>query len=301
MIFAGILCACSTDETDEKLAEEEKKLAEYITTHYPDAISLGAGAYIVKTDDQEDSAKIVAGNYILWNWEITNQITEQVEYTSELSSTKFLDSYVDGGPEITLVQSTILDEGLKQMNKGGKSKIFISSRWLFYDFQPRIFSVEIVDVVKDLSIYQEGLMTGYINGAYNGITVDTIKNVVSSVDNTKYNVMYHIINEGTGDAVKQNMELTTKTTISYLIQENGVHQYIPDAEPVWRTSVGERINTQTKTNCVGEILMKMKKGGKVVVSMPSKLFWEDKNLPVNNDGQYYIPKWSVVVVMITIQ
>ena len=301
-ILACILYACSTDETDEKLAEEEKKLAEYITTTFPDAISLGGGAYVVKTVEKEDSATIEAGNYILWNWKQTNQITEELEYTSDLHDIKFQDSYVHGGPEISLVLlSYKIDEGLMQMKKGEKSDIYIPSRWLFYDFQPRKFSVEIVDVVRDLSVYQENLMSGYLNNTYKGISVDTIKNVVSAVDNTKYNVMYHIVNEGTGEAVKQNVEISTKTDVSYLIQENEVHPYIPATEPSWRTSVGERINTLTKSNCMGEILKKMKKGGKVVVTMPSKLYWEDKNLPINGAGQYYIPKWSVVVFTITIQ
>jgi len=301
IIFAGALCACNKNNTDEKLAEEEQKLAEYITTKFPDAISLGGGAYVVKTAEKVDGAAIEAGNYILWNWKQTNQITEELEYTSDLSNIKLRDSYVDGGPEITLVLlSYKIDEGLIQMRKGEKSDIYIPSRWLFYDFQPRIFSVEIVDVIRDLSVYQEGLMNGYIKKIDDGVSADTIKNVVSAIDNTEYNIMYHIINQGTGAAITENMEVATKTAVSYLIQENDVHQYGAEKDQTWRTNTGEKINTLTKTNCIGEILTKMKKGGKVVVAMPSKLFWEDKDLPVNNYGQYYIPKWSVVIFTITI-
>ena len=302
-LFAGVLCACKRNDIDEKLAEEEKKLAEYITTTYGDeAIDLGGGTYLVKTHEETEGAAVGAGNYILWNWKITNQITEELEYSSDPSNIKYPGSYVDGGPEITLVQSFKIDEGLKQMKKGEKGDVYIPSRWLFCDFQPRIFSVEIVDVVKDLTVYQELLMYGYIKGIiHRGHSVDTIKNVVSTIDNMEYNVMYHIIDKGTGEVITDGMDIETKTSISYLIRmsrENDIHSYKEDQDITWNTN---KINTLTKTNCVGEILKKMKKGGKVAIVMPSNLYWEDKDLPVNNDDQFFIPKWSVVIFTITIK
>jgi hypothetical protein len=284
---------------EEKLLEEEQKLAEYITTTYGDAaIDLGGGAFLVKTREDKEGFAVEAGNYILWNWKITNQITDELEYTSDISNNKFPDSYVDGGPEITLVQSFKIDEGLKQMKKGEKGNVFIPSRWLFCDFQPRIFNVEIVDVIKDLSIYQEFLMYGYIKKIHKGISVDTITKVVSTIDNTEYNIMYHILEKGTGESITDGMNIETKTSISYLIRENDVHSFKIDEDLTWNTN---KINTLTKTNCMGEILKMMKKGGKVIISMPSKLYWEDKNLPKNREDQFYIPKWSVVIFTITIK
>ena len=300
--FSVVFCACKNNDLDEKLAEEEQKLAEYIKETYGDAaIDLGGGAYLVKKQEEIEGATIEAGNYILWNWQITNQITEELEYTSDLSNTKFPGSYVDGGPEITLVQSFKIDEGLKQMRKGEKGDVYIPSRWLFCDFQPRIYSVEIVDVIRDLSVYQELLMYGYIKRNHKGASVDTIKKVVSTIDNTEYNVMYHIYDKGTGEAITDDMSIETKTSISYLIRMNGekdIHPFQVNQDITWNTN---KINTLTKTNCMGEILKKLKTGGKVEVTMPSKLFWEDKNLPINQKTeQFYIPKWSIVVFTINI-
>ena len=301
-LFTCVLCACSKDKLDDKLAEEEKKLAEYITATYGDAaIDLGRAYLIITRKNTEDNAIVDAGNYILWNWKITNQITEELEYTSDLSNIKFSGSYVDGGPEITLVQSFKIDEGLKKLQKGEKGDVYIPSRWLFCDFQPRIFSVEIVDVIRDLSVYQEALMCGYIKRKHKGSPMDTIKNVVSTIDNTEYNVMYHICDEGTGEAITDGMNIETKTSISYMIRlnrESDIHSYKVDQDITWNTN---KINTLTKTNCVGEILKKMKKGGKVDILMPSKLYWEDKKLPVNSNDQFFIPKWSVVIFTITIK
>ena len=301
-LFAGVLCACKKNDLDEKLAEEEKKLVEYITDNYGEAaVNLGGGAWLVKAHEETDGATVEAGNYILWNLKITNQITEELEYTSELSNIKFPGSYVDGGPEITVVLSSKIDEGLIQMRKGEKGNVYIPSRWLFCDFQPRIYSVEIVDVIRDLSVYQEALMGGYIKRAHRGASADTIKNVVSTIDNTEYNVMYHICDEGKGEAITDGMNIETKTSISYMIRmnrEGDIHSYQVNQDLIWNTN---KINTLTKTNCVGEILKKMKTGGKVDVTMPSKLFWEDKDLPANNNDQFIIPKWSVVVFTITIK
>ena len=304
-LFAGVLCACKKSDMDEKLAEEKQKLAEDLTTTFGEAaIPLGGGAYLVKTHEEPEGAIIEAGNYILWNREITNYITGDLEYTSEKSSIKFPDSYVDGGPEITLVQSEFpIDEGLKKMSKGEKGDIYIPSCWLYYDFQPRIYSVEIVNVIRDLTVYQEALMYGYLKRLHRGTRVDTIPNVVSTIDKdeTGYNVMYHILDQGTGEDITKNRNIETTTSISYMIRENNVRSYKVDQDQIWYTHSGQR-NTLTKTNCVGEILEKMKKGGKVVVTMPSKLYWEDDNLPRNEYyDQYYIPKWSVVIFTITVK
>ena len=299
-LFGGVLCACNKYDVGEKLAEEEKKLAEYITTNFGDAaINLGDGVYMVKIHEDEDGATVEAGNYILWNQKIINHITEKLEYTSDLSSSNFPESYVDGGPEITQVLSKKIDEGLQQMKKGESADIYIPSRWLFFDFQPRIYSVEIVDVIKNLSNYQEGLMSGYIRSRWpqhrGSVDRDT---VVSTIDKTEYVVMYRILEKGNGETITEGMNIETKTSISYMIKDNDVRPYTPEREPSWSTSPGEKINTLTTKNCIGEILTKMKKGGTVVVTMSSKLFWEDKDLPVNGYDQYYIPKWSVVIFII---
>ena len=292
---------------DEKLAEEERILADYIKSVFGiegideggRAISLGGGAYLVKKNENEEGATIEAGNYILWNWQQTNQITEKKEYTSNISTDKFPDSYVYGGPELTVVLSSKIDEGIMKMMKEEKGDIYIPSRLLYCDFQPRIFSIEVVDVIKNLSVYQEALMNGYIRRTYERAKVDTIKNVVSTNDKTDYNVMYHIIDQGKGEAITKEMNIETKTNISYLVRERNIHSYA-DLDIIWNTNSTGMINTLTKTNCVGEILEKMNKGGRVVITMSSKLYWDDDDLPKNRQYQYYIPKWSVVVFTISI-
>ena len=299
-LFVCLLYACKKNDIDEKLAEEEQKLEEYIKTTYGNAaINLGGGAFLVKTQEETEGATVEAGNYILWNRKITNQISGALEYTSESSNIKYPDSYVHGGPEITVVLSSKIDEGLTQMKKGEQGSVFLPSRWLFLDFQPRIFNMEIVDVIKDLSVYQEALMYGYLRNKHK-VKVDTVKNVVSAIDNTEYNVMYHIMEKGTGEAITDGMNIETKTTMSYLIRNDQVHSYTEDQDLTWNTNTTGKMNTLTKTNCVAEILKKIKKGGKVVVAMPSKLLWDDKDLPKVQE-QYAVPKWSVVVFTITIK
>jgi len=303
VLMVCFLCTCTKNDIEEKLLEEESILAEFIKNTFGAAAdSLGGGAFLFKTLKNDHGAKVEAGNYILWNWKVTNQTTEKLEYTSDKSSEKFSDSYVDGGPELTIVLSTFpIDEGLKKMNKGEKGDVYIPSRWTYRDMQTRIFSVDIVDVIKDLSIYQEDLMYRYIRRNFRDAKVDTVKNVISTIDNTEYNVMYHIIEQGDGDAITKGMNIVTKTSTSYMVRERDEHPYPFDEDRRWLTNSGEKINTLTKTNCVGEILEKMNKGGKVVVAMSSKLCWEDKNLPKNKQtDQYYIPKWSVVAFTINI-
>ena len=304
-LFVCFFCACSSkDEMAKRLLKEEQELAEYITSTYGSAaINLGGGAFLVKTHEEKEGAAVEAGNYILWNWKVTNQITGELEYTSDWSHNKFPDSYVQGGPEITVVLSNKIDEGLIKMKKGEKGNVYIPSRWLFFDFQPRIFYVDIVDVISNLTIYQESLMSGYLKSLqHRGASIDTVKNVESTIDGKKYNVMYYIMEKGSGEEISEGMNIETKTSISYMIEENEVFPYVVDQELVWNTNLSGKMNTQTKTNCVGEILGKIKRGGKVVVTMPAKLYWDDKDLPKNKQtDQYYVPKWSVVVFTITVK
>jgi uncharacterized protein involved in propanediol utilization len=87
-----------------------------------------------------------------------------------------------------------------------------------------------------------------------------------------------------------------------MVRDNDARQYASREDRTWSTAPGEKINTLTRANCMGEILKKMNRGGEVVVAMPSNLYWEDKSLPKNNTSQqYYIPKWSVVIFVITTQ
>ena len=306
LLISAVLCACNRpDDLDKKYLKEEEELAAYVTSEFPDAINLGKGAFLVKHNEEEEGVPVEAGNYIFWNRVITNHITKDLEYTSNLSNVKFPESYVNGGPEIAVVLSEFpIDNGLKLMRKGERGDIYIPSRHLTMDanFQPRVYAVEIVDVVKDLSLYQESLMYEYIKKLqHRNAKVDTIKNVESTIDKTKYNVMYYIMDKGSGKEISEGADVETKTSISYIIQENEVHDYLDQQDEKWSTKSGEKINTLTKENCVGEILKQMKKGGKVVIAMSSRLFWEDKNLPKNKHDQYEIPKWSVVIFTITIK
>jgi len=301
------LSACKKDDIYEKYAEEEKKLAEYILDTYGSCdeetvFCLDRGAYLIKTVIKQDSVLIEAGNHIIWNRTETNQITGIVEYTSEISDYKFVDSYVYGGPEITMVLESIIDKGLAKMKKGEKGKLYISSYWYYSDFEPRIIDVEIVDVIKRLPEYQNELMFENVKkickkGAY----VDTIKNILSTSDNTKDNIaMYYIIDTGKGDRIIDGMIVNTRTSISYSIQDDIIQPYTIGQNQAWNVN---KISTSlTSTNFMGEVFKKMRKGGRVVVAMPSKLYWDDEKLPtsVNEYGQFFIPRWSVVVFTITI-
>ena len=302
VLLTSILSACNKNDVEDKLAEEARALDDYIAEKYGDkAIKFGGGAYLIKTYEDEEGAIIEASNHILWNWSLVNHITKMPEYTSDFTSVKFPKSYVDGGPEIYPVLSTILDKGLVLMRKGERGRIYIPSSLLNRDFHPRVYSFDIVDVIDDLKKYQEDLMYGYIEKKCKGAVADTIPKVVSTADNKEHNVMYHIMEQGDGDAITNSMSIQTTTTVSYMIRDDDVRSVVPVVVPDNTWTTGGTFTTLTKTNCVGEILTKMNKGGKVVVGMPSRLFWEDDKLPLNDVYQYYIPKLSVVIFTITIK
>ena len=302
-IVIGFLASCRKDNTDEKLKEEEDKLAAYMADH-PDAVKVnGYEAYVVTTKKQDEGAKVDAGDYILWNYTVKNFETGETEYTSnKTSNIIYQNSYVYGGPELTLVLTSALDEGIKLLKKGESGDIYIPSRYIFADFQTRIWKVEIVNVITDLNVYQKSLMYNYlreINFQNTGLSsVDTIKNVESSIDNKKYDVLFYIVDQGdeTTPITPETTKIETRTSAAYTIQEGVVHSFVSESDFSWSST-----STKTKTDCVGEILRKMNKGGKVIIAMPHILYYGEEPFLDDKKMQIVVPMKSVLIFTITIK
>ncbi len=302
-IVIGLFGSCSKDNTDEKLKEEEDKLAAYMADH-PEAVKVtGKEIYVIKTKEQEEGEKVVAGNFILWNHTVKFLETSEIEYNSERSNVIYPGSYVDGGPELVLIQSWPLDEGIKLLKKGELGDIYIPSRYTICDFQTRVWNAEIVDVITDMNKYQEALMYNYLRGVISqekrSIKVDSVKNVKSTVDNKEYNVMYHIVDQGAGDPIASDAtKIDTRTSVAYTIREgiSNVRPFAFEQDFSWINS-----STKTKEDCVGKILREMHKGGKVIVAMPHILYFGDEPLWNDKKMQIIVPQWSVLIFTITIK
>ena len=294
IFLCAALCifhSCNKDETGEKLAEEDLKLEEFIKGNYPEALSLSStGAYLVKKNENDNGTIIEAGDYILWNWTQTNMTTEAVEYKSDKSTgVVYEGSYVDGGPEIALVQSTILDEGIKHLVKGETADIYLSSRWTYYDFQSRFISIEIVEVIKELTKYQEPIMWSYLKCP--GSKVDTIK--LTAYDKEEYNIFYHISIYG-NDKKEIDQNAQWDIDASYILQAGVCKPYTIYQMDLEGAVVKNIIDAVNKKN-----QHKIYKGGEISLAVPYKIVYKDQAY-TNDHEQYVVPPNAIIIFKVKI-
>jgi FKBP-type peptidyl-prolyl cis-trans isomerase len=318
--FALSAWACNKkDDTSEKLAAEEQKLTEYMESTVPDAKKLANGLYVKKLTEITNVPKPEAGKYALVDYTVKWLYNDQMEHVSykdyESFQPIYLPLYKDGGPILWQMTAPLngISAGIGELCEGETANIYFASRYNSDflppppDFTTRLMWVKLVKVINDLTLYQESLMSEYLKQA--GGETDTVK-VKSSLDFNDYNIMYAIEYEGNGAQITDADAVATKTSLSYLLQEyNMAHEYLAAQDVSWQTGSTSTGGLYTATNAMSEILTKMKKGGRVTVAMPYKLFYGDpavdaENMPIPRDGetqQFAVPIGSVVILNIAIE
>jgi hypothetical protein len=285
-LFASVLCACKKNDTEEKWAEEEAKLLEWISNNKP-GLTLDNGIYIEKVNESpEDYIQPEDNDYVLVNYTCTFLFENIVEQVSDKDwksqGAQNTSSYREGGPELWSPDMW-RNKGIGQMREKERANVYIPSRILgLQDFKPRVFQMHLVKVIDtDLKKYQEKLMASCMKKF--GNCVDTI---TISDKGRDYYVVYHIENEGTGAAVDVS---TVKMHYNefYLLQE-GDH----------RTCVSNKEKTGWDKKFT-KMFQSVKKGGKITVVMPYRIMYGED--PYKENGQFIAPVGSVLKYDITIE
>ena len=286
VLFTSLLCACNKNDTDEKWAEEEAKLAEYMSQNNSEAI-LDKGIYINKLQPEyPENIQPEAGDYVLVNYECRFLFDEGVlEYVSHKDwqnrGALVPSTLREGGPELWAYEYWG-SMGVGQLRENECANVYIPSRLLgLQDFKTRIFQICLNQVIDtDLKTYQEKLMEKYMKQYCNDIDTITIK------DNGKdYYVIYHVVSKGTGNSVDAS-NVKTHTSESYFLQDNDLRTCFSSRELDWKNSK------------FSGMFQSVKKGGKVIVVMPYKLMYGED--PYKNDIQFIAPMHSVLRYEISI-
>jgi hypothetical protein len=302
----GVLASCNKDDSSEKLANEDRKLDEYIQANYPDAKeltnSVPNGLYIIASDTEQPKPE--PGQYVLVDFILRQLFEDKVERVSyqdyESYQPIYYPFYIYGGPELWQLSAPSLTgvyKGLGLIGEGETGSIFFSSRhnMLFpsgADFISRVLEVKIVKIIEDLTLYQESLMNSYLS-KYG--TVDTLV-TKSTVDSKEYKVMFSVIDKGSGDSI-ESPRVKVKINVYYTMLDGVQHTYLKDGETTWNSESSQFFNAAP--NIMKEIFLKMNKGGRVSIAMPYRVYYgEDYNeiLYDGNTGQRIIPHGSVIIL-----
>ena len=287
VLFTGLLCACNKNDTDEKWAEEEAKLAEYIGQNIPEAI-LDKGIYIDKLQPAyPDNIQPEPGDYVLVDYVCKFLFDEGVvEYASlkdwQGQGALYPSTFREGGPELWTSEYWG-NMGVGQLRENEYANVYIPSRLLgLQDFKTRIFQIYLNQVIDtDIKTYQEKLMEKYMKQYCNNVDTITIK------ENGKdYYVIYHIASKGTGNTVDAS-NVKTHTSESYFLQDNDL-----------RTCFSSREYDDWNNSKFSGMFKSVKKGGKIIVVMPYKLMYGEE--PYKDDTQIIAPMHSVLRYEISI-
>ncbi|MDR1666953.1 MAG: hypothetical protein LBS03_04580 [Bacteroidales bacterium] len=301
VLTAGFLLACSKNETETRLLEEEQALDEWVKRHYAEAKKLSNGLYI--RSEESSGEKPEAGQFVLLNYRLRlldNMALEKTSYaiTDETPVEKSL--YKFGGPEIWQLTAPLagISAGIAQMSEEQTGTIFFSSRYneltgFNFDYRSRILEMELVKIISALSLYQDTLCHFYI--AQQSQKVDTV--VTRTVTDVSCHVMYGIVGEGTGESVDGKTTVRAKVEARYALRKN---ESILFAQPEKAIDLKNdpNFNSYTVDNYLNKILKPLKIGSKIRLAMPYVVFY-GSNVE-EDDGQVVVPMRSVIILDIEI-
>jgi len=286
-LFACAFCACNK-EVEEKWAQEEADLAEWIKENKPNAL-FDNDIYIEKIGPRyEEKIQPEAGDHVLVNFvcSFLDGVVEQVSYMEGQTSHNplYRSKYKEGGPELW-PSDYWGNMGVGHLRENECANIYIPSRKLgLQDFKSREYMIELVQVIDtDLKTYQEKLMGGYMKKRFCN-KVDTFSVEYNKKD---YYVMYHVDNEGTGGAINV-ASVSTHYDEYYFLQEDKHKECVRD-----------KIKTGWDRNKFSEMFKSVKKGGKITVVMPYRIMYGEQYY-MDGNKQYIAPPGSVLMYNIRI-
>ena len=299
-----IIGACKKNETEEKWAEEEKKLADWIKENEPDLLPINGGIYLKLYPEYEENIhpEREQGDYVLVDFTcrfMSDGVCEEVSYKNwQDYGARYPSKYKEGGPELWDPERWA-SMGIGQMHENEWARVYVPSRLVqLQDFKTRVYDIHLRKVIIfDIKTYQEDLMGCYMKQY--GEEIDTI----TIEDNKKYySVLYHITKEGTGSEVSSS---SVRTTVSeyYFMQENDDRRtcYTNKKTTGCNGNVSKYSSkiSEMFVNKLGRRNKPVKKGGSITAVMPYKMMYGDE-LKKDANGQFIAPINSILLYEISI-
>ena len=301
-LSVSLICACSKNEIEEKWAEEEKKLAEWIKENKPDLV-ISNGIYFEKTGKEySENIQPEVGDYVLIDFKcsfLSDGTVEEVSYKDwQKHEALYPSTFKEGGPELWMPERWA-SMGIGQMHENEQANVYVPSRLLgLQDFKTRVYEINLKKVIDtDLKTYQEKLMECCMKKYRDNVDTVTI------TDNGKdYYVLYHIEREGFGADVINAISVKTHTSEYYYMQNDDSKTCFTDRERIgcndnvskFHQKISEMFSLETRSGT------KLKKGGRIIAVMPYKIMYGDKLNKDSDTGQYIAPEHSVLKYEINI-
>ena len=162
------LCSCMDAIIDEELAREEDELIQqYLIDHEIDAVPTTSGLYYIETEEG-DSTQPELDDYILIEF-TGRSLRDNIMFATTDYSYAFANSIYSEdilyGPRKTMVNNLRYDglkEGIQIMKEGGSAQLILPSYLAEKDYEPLIYEVTLLKVIKDPATYEQKLLDEYL-------------------------------------------------------------------------------------------------------------------------------------------
>ena len=311
-LISGVLvfCSCGRNKTEELWAEEEAKLAEWISENKPHLVMINNGIYFERIGDEYvDNLKpdSVLRDNVLLDFEcrlLEDGTVEEVSYREWWEyGAKSPSTYREGGPELWHYERWV-KMGIGRLRENERANIYVPSRLLdLVDFQTRVFTVHLKKVVNpDIKAYQETLMGNFMEQF--GTAVDTI----TVLDNGKdYHIMYYIADEGWGEEISATTsEVSTKTSEFYFMEDDDFRNGFRNKATTGFNDDKSRFSTYISRifdNNPEKNNKPVRNRGKIIAVMPYRIMYGTElitDVDVYGHEQYVAPVESVLMYEIQI-
>ncbi len=297
LILSLSLLSCLKNNHDELLAEELKKLKEYLASKNITVEPTNSGLYYVE-EIEGTGIQPQLGDYVLINYTgklldgeiVFNTSVYQVAFDNNIETENFL--YGPFKFQFGYVSPVGLNEGIGYMREGGMSQMFLPSSLGFGNndyytipaYSTLIYDIELLKVIPDPVEYENSLIQQYLE--------DNQFDVLPFEDG-----LYYIETlEGTGlsPTTSSNVDIVYD---AYLIDGRMVNSSGVDVAQLKLDSYLQGyISALHTVKGFRDGILKMKKGGEAIIIVPYNLGFGTNSVDVSELGyKYFIPPYATLV------
>jgi hypothetical protein len=180
-LFLLLASGCLKNDLAEREANEKKVIQQYLTANNISGDTKTEGGIYYIEEVAGTGLSPVLDDYIVIDYVgrfLESGVIRETSYDSLKNDWPAADNYVNFlfGPTKIVYGHSIsgINEGLSLMKEGGKAKIIIPSDKAYYDFNPMIYEIRLIKVIKDPVAYADSMLHIYLDA--NGFDESTKKN-----------------------------------------------------------------------------------------------------------------------------
>jgi FKBP-type peptidyl-prolyl cis-trans isomerase FkpA len=171
--------ACVKDDEEERKRHEKEVIQKYLSDNgVAEDKKTEGGIYFIE-ETPGNGASPVEGDYVIINYAgkylegLKIRETNYDSLKSQWSAAATYENFLFGPSIIPFGQNVSgINEGLSMMREGGKATLIIPSDKAFYDYNPLLYEIELLKVVRNPVTYADSLLEAYL--AENGFDASTL-------------------------------------------------------------------------------------------------------------------------------